>query len=312
MEAWGEIRELARIHEGSAGGRFQPLENTPEHQEVRTSLYLPGAPQTGEFIDDLAEGLEETYPAIAEEINQGAQGDFMDEIASAVNSGGKVVFNMNHAGLFRSGIGYRLPCKALEERGCSFDKAVIGSATLLNLKAQLIGKSQREKGLTEEEKASSYVPAYTGVSWISDHFFISIPPTERMKDSGLAAYKDEVSLHNEQMKGLLRKLLDGDEGVLILMLGSGTHDKPKEKDPSTMRMFPISDGTVDFVKDNELLVAEAAILDLPDRPMGFYLMSGPQKINTPEQMHENAAKKARLLGKKAVDVSFEYEGMSKA
>lgn len=299
-EAWEGVRELSGRLVETAGGRFRLMPDTAETLDARTSLYIPCLEFENSQVDAVAEGLEPNYPEMVKSMHDAGRGIITNKIAADLDEGKNVAVNMNHPSLVRSGIGFRLICRALEDKGVEFDRAIIGGAAIVNLEVKL-----------GTDDGAGFMPAYDAMGLVSDHFFVSVPDTERASQVR-EKHKKEVSLHNTQMKEKLKELLDGKDGVLLLMLGSGTHDRPATDRSDVIEMAPISDGTCEILMDrqNRLSVVQAAVADIPNKPMEFYLLSGPNKLFSIKQMHREMGRTARFLTLNTLDFIYNYQGLT--
>ncbi len=309
-EAWSEVRGLSQRLADTAGGRFRLMNETATNQEAMTSLYVPCPEFEAALVDNLAASLEDKYKPgryqeMVEEMHSGGREIVVNNIANDLESGKNIAVNMNHASLVRSGIGFRLLSRALEDKGVAFDKAIIGGAALLNVEVRL-DDDEVSQSSSEPENEEGFMPAYDAIGLVSNHFFVSVPNTKRAENLR-EDYGEEVKQHNEQMKQTLAKLLESDEGVLLMMLGSGTHDRPREGDPTTIEMSAISDGTIEMIIENKLGTVQAALLDLPGKPMEFYLLSGPGSLSSKDQMHSEMGRTARFLSQHAPGAFYIYQ-----
>lgn len=302
-EAHAMVRtDLAGPHVGSAGGRFRYSDDIAESTQAQRSLYTHNDRIPGEAVDAIAGELQSRYPEIVEAMHSGHQGVILDKMAEGLQEKKKIVVDMNHAGLINSGIGFRAPCSALENLGVEFETVSIEGIMLPHLKVWL---SKEAPPTQDQEDESGFMPTPSGVKLLSRHAFRSIPKTESTEELR-AKFPDEVTAHNRLLKETFQRLMSVDEGMLILVIGSGTHDRRKPGDPSVIEMKPVAQGLIDMFIENELEVAEVAIQDIDEHPFDVTLVEGPEPVTSMEQMNRRKNRLARFMTEKVAGVSYEY------
>lgn len=300
-EAWAGVSELSEQLVKTAGGRFRLIEEDEQSSLSRNSLYLPFPDFDGNAADVLAQNLEDRYQPgryqqMLEEMRIGGRKVIVNKMAAELDEGKNIVVNMNHPSLIRSGIGFRLLSRALEEKGVEFDKAIIGGIALAGVEVSLD---------TDDESEGGFIPAYDAVGFVSNHLFVSVPNTKRASRFR-EKHKKEVDEHNSQMKEKLQELLNNKKGVLLMMLGSGTHDKPHKNNPDIIEIAPISESTIKLMRENRLGLVQAAVSDPPGKPMSFYLLGGPRNLLSTDQMHREMHTTAGFLTANSPDKRYIY------
>ncbi len=291
--------ELAAPHEGSVGGRFRLMKNTPDAIPV----YEPNFPVEGLDPDVLAAGLERQYPDIVDSMHSGHQGVILDKIAEGLDENKKMVVNMNHASLLRSGMGFRGLCKALEDIGVNnFETAAVIGVMLTQLEARL----------SAAEEGNDFIPATVVAGLMSDHSIITVPSTERVDSSNIMNRRREVIAHQRLAKAVLHELTEREKGMLILIIGSGTHDKitpGEEGDKPKLVIGKVRNGTTKLIRENSLDVVQMGVRDIPGQPFDMQLLEAPELLTGKSQMDRKMARTARFLGEGVADVSVEYKGL---
>lgn len=299
--------ELAGPHDGSADGRFRYSDDTPENRLAQRSLYNRNESMPGSVVDAIATNLQRGYPEIVGSMHKGHQAVMLDQIAEGLESKKKIVIDMNHAGLIHSGIGFRAVCSALEDLGVEFDTASVEGIMLPHLKVWLNKEDPPlEDDSDKESGGDGFMPTQSGVALVSRNALKAIPNTDNTGELR-KRFTKEVSAHTKLYMEVFRKLMASDIGMLVLIIGSGTHDRRKADDPNVIEMKPVAPGLINMFVDNELEVAEMALVDVDGYPFDAILAEGPSPVTSLEQMARRKGRLARLLGEQVAGVSYEYQ-----
>lgn len=299
--------ELALPH---AAGRFRMVKPTPENLSV--SVYEPSERLPSEALDSLAVGIEgEKYLEVADAMLEGRQGELLYTIAEGLEENKKYVVNMNHPSLIRAGEGFSALCRSLERLGADFETAAVVGIMLTQLEVSLLSqKPGEDKPLPDE----SFMKALAATGFISNHSIITVPNTERVKNSGLMNFEDEVKDHRSLGKDVL-SLLTGEErqkGLLALIITGGTHDlyiAPEKTKDGQARLIirRVGRGSIKLIMENGLEVIQMEVPDIPGQPFDARISEGPELLTRPNQMRQKMIRTAVSIGDKVPDVSVEYE-----
>lgn len=308
-EAHSFVRtEMAGPNVGNVGGRFRYSDDTTENRLAQRSLYNRNPHLPGESVDAIAAELEPGYPEMVEAMHKGHQAVLLDQMAEGVQEKKKIVLDMNHAGLIRSGVGFRAVCSALEDLGVEFDTVSVEGIMLAHLKVWLNkGDPPPEEELAGKEPGEDgFMPTQNGVGLISRNALKVIPNTDSAADFR-EKFPEEVKAHTKLYKKVFESLMNMDTGMLILIISSGSHDRIRKGNPDVVEMKPVAKGLIDMFVDYELEVAEMGLVDVDGHPFDAFLAEGPQPVTSLEKMARRKGRLARLLGEKVAGVSYEYQ-----
>lgn len=293
------------------GDRFR-LAKMPAGKILTSPLYIPDPLVSSDVVDQLATGIEPRYTEVADAMLEGEQGDIVYQIAEGLENDENYMVNMNHASLFRSGVGHRGLCRALEKLGVKFDKALFAGIMLAYLEVRL---GEDVPGREDPPSDEEYMQALAATGFLG-HTIVTVPNSEKVKKSGLMEFEDEVTLHRKMGKQVLSCMADHENGMIALIIGSGTHDiltMPEdgaERPKLTIKRVP--EGSARLAIENKLKVIQMSITDVPGYPFDATLVRPPTEITHPDQMHGLMLDTTYDLRAKMPGITVEYEGAPNA
>lgn len=300
--------ELAGPHAGAEGGRFRQVDEIP----TTLNVYEYSEPIPGLSPKDVARGLEpEHYPKAVSAMHKGHQAIILDKVAEGLAEKKKYLVNLNHGSLLRSGKTFLALCEALEDIGVTdFETAGVIGAMVTQLEVAL---KAAKPGQQDRLKKSDYILATAAAGLICNHRITTVPNSERVNESGLVKYEDDVTGHRGLAKGVMKSISKMDKAMLILLITSGTHDilvpasTPDGKDKLVMRR--VKKGTSGLAIDNDLEMIQMGVQDIPGYPFNAVLLEPPEKITNHAQVERKMIRTARFQQEATPDVDVEYEGL---
>lgn len=304
------VRKELSAHNAN-GDRFR-LVKMPENGILTAPLYIPDPAVPGDVVDELAAGIEPGYTDVADAMLEGKQGEIVYQIAEGLENNENYMVNMNHASLFRSGMGHRGLCRALEKLGVKFDKALFAGIMLAFLETRL---TEDLPDRTTPPSDEEFMDALAATGFLG-HTIVTVPNSEKVKNSGLMKFEEEVTRHRRMGKQVLGCLAGSENGMIALIIGGGTHDvltRPADsggKPTLTIKRVPV--GSAGLAIENKLKVVQMSIVDAPGYQFDATLVRPPVEITQPDQMHGLMLETVHDLRTKMPGISVQYEGLPNA
>lgn len=290
------VRELAMIHTEGSDAPMALIDDDPVKHKAQRSYYVPGDQLDVKEINILAKVIEPKFDELVADLSGGKQGSVIEQMGEELSAGENIALIMNHCDILDAGVGYGAVYTELKNRGYDFTTAIIGSMTLSHL----------GYNFTKVTEDSEPTPAPDALAWLTNHIFLSFPPSPRMLNSKLgedSERKKQMKQHNRNVRSLLDRLLQKG-GVFWIVLASGTSDR-KDKDSGIVKLERLKDGTIELLTTNTSVVPAA--IWRGESGLKFKLSDEPKVLTNPDEVHEMMSDIEADLNRMIPEESFDYE-----
>lgn len=299
LESW------AADYAAKSDGVMEVLHYDPEHPNQypgQVGISVEGTVMDGPMVDTIAVAAQPLYPELRAALAKNEKE--IDMVGELLRGGNSVIMATNHGDLIDIAVTHAALFSNLEHRGFKIHDTNVEDDGYRAQTGIIISKmvaflAYRLEGLDP-------APCTEVLKILENETYLSIPKTESSRNRLLDRVLPRlVKDHNVKMRDAVKHKM-GEGSLLLALAASGTTDKPKADDPTTIAMETIGTGTIDFMQQPDTYVAPIAVWYKSGQPI-MEFADVPRVIRTEEEAHRMMGRIATTLSTKVPDLTFAYQ-----
>lgn len=286
----GELFLLAQKH-AAHDPNLEALPHDTEHypDQALFPYRIKGSPKSPDEIDYIAgKATADRFPQILDKVAEAEEATgLLKTLGEALDSRQNVMLVTNHGEIADVAIALAGFYSHLKRRGQRASTGIVISR-MVSFLGYKIGDET--------------MPATEVLKYLCDDLYLSFPRTDSMSNTKIP--KTLVKMYNKDLRYSIGwQLTKGRH--LMAVAASGTTDKPLPDDPDTVVLSRLTEGTIELLTKNALVVPTAVWMK--DGQLVFEVCDEPKQFKDGNQAHAAMGSIVDALNDKVVGKKFIYQ-----